>query len=165
MRKFLVAVSYGNEQLDGIVVAKFPFDGFEKIRKDCMLEHKDEFYNLEMTENLDLVGTSGDINRYTVIKNGDASKLSLTVLAESENNSGKIYFVTDGLELPKWKNIEEIMHDLEHKGIKLSNSKIDFDNRCLKSLGEKAGKGFEEVDFLESQLEYRRYIKGLKQNS
>lgn len=153
---FMVGLHYDcNNKIDEVYLASYPWTGIKKINIKDMLEYKDSVSNLGVTNNLDIVCTCGNINKYTTISQDKVVKRGLTVLAKSTAYKGNIYFITSGLDNPSWKSTDEIISLIEREGYTMTNGKILYENReiqCLK--GE-----FIEVDFRESQLEYKKFLK------
>lgn len=153
---FMVGLHYDSiNKVDEVYIASYPWTGIKKVNIKDMLAYKDSVSNLGVTNNLDLVCTCGNINKYTTIKEDKIVKRGLTVLAKSTAYKGNMYFITSGLANPSWKSTDEIIRLIEQEGYTMTNGTILYEDRTVQCL-----KGdFIEVDFRESQLEYKKFLK------
>lgn len=159
MTYFLLGVGFNhNNKPSELIIGSMPWQGIQKVNILELALYKEKIKNLEMTDHFDLVGTCGDIHRYTSY-NVDTNKFikkSLVILAQSTSYKGKIYFVTDGINNPVWLSTYEISSEIQRKGYGLANGKLGLTSNEIEFIG----KAFEYVDLRQNQLEYKRFIKG-----
>lgn len=163
MKRYLLAIQYSDDKPFGFILGNFPWSGLYSVKISESLVYKDSIENLGITDNFDLVGYSGELNRYTYIDidTGNCVKQSLVVIAKSNNSKGDIYLVTDGLNDPYWVSIQELKEKLQLNGYRIANAKIvdlpDESSEVQLIKGE-----LDNVDFTKYQLEYRKYLKEKK---
>lgn len=161
MKYFLLGLGYTeNNKIAELIIGTYPWRKERHIKLEDSLEYKDKLENAGITDNFDVVGTSGDLRKYTsyIKETNKITKTSLTVLAKAASHRGEVYFVSDGINNPQWMYIDTIQDHIQKKGVSLSNAKINNTENKLDPIV----KDFEEVDFRQSQLEYRRYMKEMK---
>lgn len=163
MKRYLLAIQYSNNKPEGFILGNFPWSGTYNVDLKNSLKYKDSIENLGITDNFDLVGYSGELNRYTYIDldTGNYVNISLVVLAKSTNSKGDIYFVTDGLEDPYWASIDELKENIQKNGYRIANARIVESPNGNSEVKLIKGE-LDTIDFTEYQLEYRKYLKEKK---
>lgn len=163
MKRYLLALEYKDNKPLNLVLGEFPWSGIQKVAVKDSLELNDTIENLGITKNFDLVGYSGELNRYTSVnaETQEVIKKSLVAIAKSENYQGKIYLLTDGLSEPSWKSIPELTSFIQKHGYRLANAKIVVSEDGSEILQPIKGE-LDFIDFKEYQLEYRKYLKSQK---
>lgn len=166
MKRYLLAFEYKNNKPVKLIMGNFPWDGLYTVNIEDSLEYKDSIENLGITDNFDLVGYSGELSRYTTIdfNSNTCTKKSLVAIAESENYHGKVYFITDGLSDPMWISIPDLESYIQKKGYRLANVVLDTTQDGIGILKPIKGE-LSFVNFKEYQLEYRNYLKKIKEKT
>ena len=165
MKRYLLAIAYDGNKPDSLILGNFPWNGIYSITLSESLQYKDSIENLGITDNLDLVGYSGELSRYSAIdiNTGNVIRSSLVVIAESENYQGNVYLVTDGFSEPTWKSIPDIESYIQRNGSRIANAKIVKLDGC--SLLRPINGELDHIDFREYQIEYRKYLKNKKEEA
>lgn len=164
MKRYLLAIAYKENKPAKLILGEFPWNGLHDVLIEDSLEYQDSIENLGITNNFDLVGYSGELNRYTSIdfETNTCKKKSLVAIAESENYQGKIYLLTDGISDPVWKSIPDLESYIQKQGYRLANAKITKTTDGTDVLKLIKGE-LDFVDFTKYQIEYRKYLKEKKE--
>lgn len=165
MKRYLLAIAYDCNKPASLILGNFPWNGIYSVTLSESLQYKDSIENLGITDNFDLVGYSGELNRYSAMEfdTGNVIRSSLVAIAESENFQGNVYLVTDGFSEPTWKSIPDTESYIQRNGSRIANAKIiksDGDSLLKPINGE-----LDHIDFREYQLEYRKYLKSKKEKA
>ena len=143
-----------------IIYGSVPWKGLMEATIEDIESNKIELKNIRVSDKGEIINTRGNIKRYTTLSEDAIIKRSYVVLAKSENTGSSIYFMTDGLNNPVWVRSEDLQKKLLHEHIELANSRLIFSTNGteLETLEEP----FEQVDYNQVQLEYRKYLKSIK---
>lgn len=144
----IVKVFYGN----------LAWGGIQETTLENISNNKVLLNNIRVSDKNELIHTKGDLRKYTTIIDGKPFKRSYVVLAEA-HNPDSVYFVTDGLSDPIWIRNEDLKDKILKDKMDLANSKLEFNNDELTLIPTE--EPFEQVDYTKTQLEYRKYLKGV----
>lgn len=161
MKQFLLGIGYDNDnKVQELIIGTFPWRKEKRVNIKESLQYQGKLENADLTDNFDLVGTSGELRRYTTYytESNKIKKLSFTILAKSSHYRGDIYFIANGIDNPKWVSVDELETYIQKNGISIANAKLNVIEHKIEPLV----KEFESVDFKQSQLEYKRYLKNNK---
>ena len=66
MKTYLIAIGYFRDKPNELLLGNFPWNGFQRIYVKDSYQYDGSIENLGITSELDLVGLSGALERYTV---------------------------------------------------------------------------------------------------
>lgn len=167
MKYFVAAIGYKDracKEVNEIRIVTFPWSGIHLVKADKFKEFKDKLENFEIYNDTNIVCTCGDRYKYTAFISDTEVIIrdSYTVLAKAKSCDKDIYFVTDGFKKPTWLNIDELIESIADDGYKLSNTRLEFNKNTGNKLVMLGDKNFNEVNYVEAQMEYRKFIKSLR---
>lgn len=136
-----------------------PWKGINSTQVDSIASNEVEIKNIRISDKGEVIHTKGDIRKYTTIVDEQIERRSYVVLARADNN-GDIYFVSDGISNPVWVRSEDLKDKLLKEKIELANSKLSFSENGLRLTPTE--EDFEQVDYSQTQMEYRKYLKSIK---
>lgn len=150
---------YGN--VGAIFVGGCPWTGIERYTLKEAFDKKIQMDNMILSERLDLMFTVGTENKYTAVDyTGKQLRVKFVVLAKAKTSAYDVFFVTSGVGNPLWLTVDSIVRNIEKEGWGLANCKLELKDgnyEIVPLAGE-----IEEVDYTETQVAYRKYLKELK---
>lgn len=162
MSRLLVAVEHDSSgKITSIYHAGCPWYGIVKQSIEEVTKEEAKFDNAWVSRSSEIWALKGSIQTYTSIGPQGVIKRHYVVLAKSTNYTGDIFFVTDGVDNAKWMTPDDIVKGVMN-GIDLANCRMDHSTAEHTILPISGANDFEVVDYKEVQLEYRKYLKGLK---
>ena len=157
-----LGINPNTNKTEQISVGTMPWNGIKIVDLKMLDPNLVEFSNAYIGFDGNLVNKGIELSHYTKynILNGQLIQRSYHILLQSKSQNGKIYFVTDGISNPCWLTLNEIYNQVLNGYVRLANAKIVHRDGVRYISAVKGD--IKEVDYVQTQLEYRQYLKSIR---